>query len=255
MDMGRETESARVFKAWKPGDVTGLFLGVPLKDSSPSTTHAMATRAKRAKAAAAAAAVAAPVPVAPVAAEAPLLPEPTQAGPARAAPAGGDARPGGKSSVVYLGHLPHGFFEKQMRAFFKQFGKVKQLRLARSTRTGHTQHHAFLEFEFPEVAEIVAKTMNKYFMFDKYLVSHVVPADKVNPGMFAGAGKKFKAMPWRLIDRKRVNKAAHDPTKASQRKVKASKRAAERKAAITEAGIEYDVDAALALSRKRAKAE
>lgn len=28
------------------------------------------------------------------------------------------------SSVVYVGHIPHGFFEEQMRGFFTQFGDV-----------------------------------------------------------------------------------------------------------------------------------
>ena len=31
-----------------------------------------------------------------------------------------------KSSVVYLGHIPHGFYEDQMRGFFSQFGKVSE---------------------------------------------------------------------------------------------------------------------------------
>ena len=30
----------------------------------------------------------------------------------------------GMSSVVYVGHIPHGFYEEQMRGFFSQFGDV-----------------------------------------------------------------------------------------------------------------------------------
>jgi nucleolar protein 15 len=30
----------------------------------------------------------------------------------------------GLSSVVYVGHIPHGFYEEQMRGFFSQFGDV-----------------------------------------------------------------------------------------------------------------------------------
>jgi hypothetical protein len=30
----------------------------------------------------------------------------------------------GSSSVVYLGHIPHGFYEEQMKGYFSQFGDV-----------------------------------------------------------------------------------------------------------------------------------
>jgi len=34
----------------------------------------------------------------------------------------------GMSSVVYVGHIPHGFYEEQMRGFFSQFGDVRRQR-------------------------------------------------------------------------------------------------------------------------------
>ena len=42
----------------------------------------------------------------------------------------GEMTPG----VVYVGHVPHGFYEQEMRAYFSQFGTVKRLRLARSKK-------------------------------------------------------------------------------------------------------------------------
>ncbi len=36
--------------------------------------------------------------------------------------------------VVYVGHVPYGFFEDQMKGFFQQFGEVKRLRLARNKK-------------------------------------------------------------------------------------------------------------------------
>jgi len=36
--------------------------------------------------------------------------------------------------VVYVGHIPQGFSEPQMREYFAQFGEVRQLRLSRSKR-------------------------------------------------------------------------------------------------------------------------
>ena len=45
------------------------------------------------------------------------------------------------SSVLYIGHIPHGFYEAQMRGFFSQFGDVSHAR-APSTRCrlGHRFH-------------------------------------------------------------------------------------------------------------------
>ena len=39
-----------------------------------------------------------------------------------------------KRGVIYVGHIPHGFFEQEMRGFFSQFGTVTRLRLARSRK-------------------------------------------------------------------------------------------------------------------------
>jgi len=35
-------------------------------------------------------------------------------------------------AVVYLGHIPYGFFERQMTEYFAQFGEVTRLRISRS---------------------------------------------------------------------------------------------------------------------------
>merc|ERR1712106_684617 len=47
--------------------------------------------------------------------------------------------------VVYVSHVPHGFYEKQMREFFGQFGTVTDLRLGRSKKTGRSCGYAFIE--------------------------------------------------------------------------------------------------------------
>ena len=36
--------------------------------------------------------------------------------------------------VLYVGHIPHGFYEHEMRSFFSQFGTVNRLRLSRSKK-------------------------------------------------------------------------------------------------------------------------
>jgi nucleolar protein 15 len=36
--------------------------------------------------------------------------------------------------VLYIGHIPHGFYEEQMKGFFGQFGIVTRVRLSRSKK-------------------------------------------------------------------------------------------------------------------------
>lgn len=52
-----------------------------------------------------------------------------------------------KSSVIYLGRIPHGFYEEQMRGYFEQFGEVTRLRLSRSKKTAKSRGYAFIEFK------------------------------------------------------------------------------------------------------------
>jgi len=37
-----------------------------------------------------------------------------------------------KRGIVYVGHIPHGFYEQQMEDYFQQFGKVTRVRVSRS---------------------------------------------------------------------------------------------------------------------------
>ena len=58
-----------------------------------------------------------------------------------------------KARVVYIGHVPHGFYEDQMKSYFSQFGEVTRLRLSRSKKTGKSKHFAFVEFKHSARAE------------------------------------------------------------------------------------------------------
>lgn len=51
-----------------------------------------------------------------------------------------------RSNVVYLGRIPHGFYEDQLRGYFSQFGELRRLRLSRSKKTARSRGYAFLEF-------------------------------------------------------------------------------------------------------------
>lgn len=80
--------------------------------------------------------------------------------------------------VVLIQNLPHGFFEEQLQAYFRQYGRVTRLRLARSERTGNSRGYAFVEFRYPEVAEIAAESMNNYLMFRHVLKTIYIPPNE-----------------------------------------------------------------------------
>ncbi|KAF1960215.1 hypothetical protein CC80DRAFT_438821 [Byssothecium circinans] len=102
-----------------------------------------------------------------------------------------DSEPG----VVFLGRVPHGFFEPQMKKYFGQFGQVTRLRLSRNKKTGASKHYAFIEFAHGDVAEIVAKTMHNYLMFGHILQCKTIPPEQVHPDLFKGANERFKVDP------------------------------------------------------------
>lgn len=143
------------------------------------------------------------------------------------------------STVIYLGRIPHGFYEKQMMGFFKQFGVVRRLRISRNKRTGKSKHYAFLQFEEPEVAEVVARTMDGYRLFDHTLSCHLVPAHAVHERLFVGANKTFKPVPWVALARKEHNaEKSYEQTLALNKRL-VKKEQAKRKA-LAALGIQYD---------------
>jgi len=66
--------------------------------------------------------------------------------------------------VVYVGKLPAGFEEYELRKFFEQFGDVTAVVLGRSPKTGGSRHYGFVEFERADVAQIAAAAMNNYYL-------------------------------------------------------------------------------------------
>jgi len=89
-----------------------------------------------------------------------------------------------KRGVVYIGHLPHGFYEDELKGFFKQFGTVTRVKVSRSAKTGKSKGYAFVEFTHNEVAKIVAETMNNYLMFERLVKAQYIPPEKVSINMF-----------------------------------------------------------------------
>lgn len=143
------------------------------------------------------------------------------------------------AAVVYLGHIPHGFYEEQMKGFFSQFGTVSRLRIARNKRTGRSKHYAFVEFKHREVGEVVAKAMNGYLLFSKVLVAKVMSPEEVHPETFKDANRKWRTVDRVAIVRKEHNRArTDDETAAREAKLLRADSAKRRKLAA--AGIEYE---------------
>jgi hypothetical protein len=82
-----------------------------------------------------------------------------------------------KEGIIYLSHLPYGFFEKQLKKFFKQFGDVRKVNLIRSSKTGNPKGYAYIQFKDPIVAKIVCDTMDGYVMFSRVLKCQIVPPE------------------------------------------------------------------------------
>merc|ERR1712198_22443 len=141
--------------------------------------------------------------------------------------------------VVYLGHVPHGFYEKEMRAFFSQFGAVTRLRLSRSKRTGRSKGYAFLEFRHEEVAKVAADTMNNYLMYRQILKCESTWADKLHPETFKNCHRPFRMPTGAAKSRLRHN--ADKTPKREQENARARTGKMKKKAeALKAMGIEYE---------------
>lgn len=93
---------------------------------------------------------------------------------------------------MYIKHLPHGFFEEQLRGYFSQFGAITRLRLSRSSKTLGSKGYAYIEFRYPEVAEIAADAMNNYIMFKNIVKSRYIPPSEIKHDYFRSGVKMVR---------------------------------------------------------------
>jgi nucleolar protein 15 len=147
--------------------------------------------------------------------------------------------PEDEPGVVFVGHLPHGFYEDEMRGYFGQFGDITRLRLSRSKRSGASKHYAFIEFASKEVAKVVAETMNKYLIFGHILKVEVVPPERVHADTFKGANKKFRKIPHEKLEREKL--AAPKSVEQWQKKNDREKKKRDKKAKKLKDTLGYDV--------------
>lgn len=155
-----------------------------------------------------------------------------------AKPAASDDAPG----VVYVGRIPHGFYEHEMRQYFTQFGAISKLRLSRNKRTGASKHFAFVEFDSAATAEVVAKTMDSYLLFGHVLKCKVVAPERVHKDLWKGANRRFKIVPHGKIIGKELAKPV--TTEGWERRVKKEeKRRVAKAAQLKELGYEFEAPA------------
>ncbi|KOX77427.1 MKI67 FHA domain-interacting nucleolar phosphoprotein-like [Melipona quadrifasciata] len=107
--------------------------------------------------------------------------------------------------IIYLGHIPHGFYEEEMTDYFKQFGKITRVRIVRSKHTGKSRGYGYVEFMHPEVAKVAAETMNNYLMCGRLLKATYIPPEKQHNGFFTGESWSEEIYP-KIINRNKVNK-------------------------------------------------
>lgn len=135
------------------------------------------------------------------------------------------------SSVLYIGHLPPHFEEHELVQFLKQFGKVLNLRVSRSKKTGNSKGFAFVQMQSPGIAAIVADTLAGYIMFgQRRLVCHVVPPDKIHKKLF------FKQK--RMVKEKQATEKALGMMKVITSRLVS--REHKKRETLKELGIDYD---------------
>lgn len=139
--------------------------------------------------------------------------------------------------VIYVGHIPNGLFEPQLREYFRQFGEVTRLRLSRSKKTGNSKGYAFVEFEYDEVAKIVADTMNNYLFGERILKCQFMPPEKVHPKLFKGCDRKFKKPTYPAVKRYNRQRTPQEEAKMVKRLLQKEKQLRKR---LAEKGIDYD---------------
>lgn len=151
-----------------------------------------------------------------------------------------DAGTADTPGVVYVGRIPHGFYEHEMRDYFSQFGPITRLRLSRSRKTGRSKHYAFIEFASSEVARIVADTMDNYLLFGHILKCKPVAPGDVHEGLWKGANKRFKQVPWNKLEGRKIEMPV-ERAQWKKREEKELKRRAE-KAKKTKEVMDYEYE-------------
>lgn len=147
-----------------------------------------------------------------------------------------------KRGVIYIGRLPNGFEEKELRKYFQQFGEISRLRLSRNKKSGNSKHYAFIEFKELEVAKIAAETMNNYLLMGHLLKVSLLDNEKIHENLFIGANLKFRSIPYN-----KLNQIKHDKKKSKDEWKKLNdnhiKNVKSKQETLNAMGIDFDLTA------------
>lgn len=154
--------------------------------------------------------------------------------------------------IIYIGHLPKGFEEDELKKFFAQFGKITKTRVSRSKKTGRTKGYAFIEFGDREVAQIAVQTMHGYMMFHKQIECHMV--EDAHKDTFKHGNREWKFVPTQVMFRNKKNAEKTDEQKADRIKGLLEKEK-EKRMRIKELGIEYEFPGYSAIVEKAGPAK
>lgn len=157
---------------------------------------------------------------------------------------GSSSERGARRGVVYVGHIPHGFYEEEMRSYFSQFGTVIRLRHVRSRKSGRSCGYGFVEFACEEVARIVADTMHNYLMHNKLLKCQFLAPGSVHRGMLVRGRRRREHS---LETRNKAAQRLHNQGRSAAQFVRCVRRARARErkkeGRLKELGVDYQLPA------------
>jgi nucleolar protein 15 len=142
-------------------------------------------------------------------------------------------------SVLVPQHIPHGFYEAQLRGYLSQFGDVRHVYLSRSRKTARSRGYAFVQFRDALVARIASEALNGYPLGGKVVRSSVVDPAKAHPSMFEAADRKWRKIPWRAVIRE-AQAAPRSATQVRNRQAQAIRRESKASAKRAKAGFDLE---------------
>jgi nucleolar protein 15 len=142
------------------------------------------------------------------------------------------------TGVIYVGHLPWGFLDDNLKKYFSQFGNITRIISPKSSKTGRSVGYAFIEFEDEETARIAAKTMNNYILFEKILKCSFVEDKKKYDRIFLKWKKKFEFKERYKIQCEKMKKKNKEEIKTMIQGL--LDREEQRKEKMKELGIKYE---------------
>ena len=145
--------------------------------------------------------------------------------------------PNSKKSVLCVGCLPAVYSERELLAFFGQFGKIRKLRLSRSKKTARSRGYAYIQYDLPEVAQIAATATNSYIIGGKPIRVELLNPEAVHAGLWKGASAVDPTI--RLTGKTRRRHASRSHTTLPSA---ALDRDAKRQEKLAAAGIEYSLE-------------